>query len=312
MLGVVQGFTVIGVIIGVGVLLGRTGWLGPHAPGVLNKIAFWVATPALLFTLLARADLEAMLSTQFLVTAIGMVAMALLFGAIALVGRWGTAAGTVGAMTSSYVNSGNLGIPIAVYVLGDASLVVPVMLAQQLVLSPVFLTLLDVAARGRTPGTPRPAWWQYLARPFRNPVVIGALSGLAVAAFGVPVPSFVLEPIELIGNITVPAVLLAFGITMLDNAVPLRGPERGQVLTATLLKVVVHPVVAWLLAAFAFGLEGPQLLAVVVTAALPAAQNIFTYASEYGAAVRLARESILLTTLLSVPAIVLVTVLVHP
>lgn len=44
-------------------------------------------------------------------------------------------------------------------------------------------------------------------------------------------------------------------------------------------------------------------------AALPAAQNLFTYASHYGVAERFARESILLSTLLSVPVLITVAAL---
>ena len=46
-----------------------------------------------------------------------------------------------------------------------------------------------------------------------------------------------------------------------------------------------------------------------VTSALPAAQNLFTYASRYHVAERLARESILLSTLASVPALVVIAAL---
>lgn len=310
MLGVFQGFTVIAVIIGVGVLLGKTGWLGPHAPAVLTKLAFWVATPSLLFTLIVDADLSALLSAQFIVSAIVMFAMAGLFGLIAALGKWGLGDGTVGAMSSSYVNAGNLGIPIAVYVLGDATLVVPVMLAQLLLMAPVFTTILDLGVARRE--GKRSSWWVLVLRPFQNPIVIGAGLGVIVSLFELPIPGFVLEPLGLIGGMTVPAVLLAFGISMLDNAVPLRGPERGKVLTVTAIKMVVHPIAAWLLASFVFGLEGQQLLAVVVTAALPTAQNVFTYASQYETSVRLARESVLVTTILSVPAILLVTIFIHP
>lgn len=315
MLGVLQGFTVIGVIIAVGAILGRTGWLGQNGQSVLTKLAFWVATPALMFQLLATADLGTLFSDQFTVTAIAMVTMAILYGVIAAIGRWGLGPGTVGSMLSSYVNSGNLGIPIAVYVLGDATLVAPVMLVQQLIMSPVLMALLDIATRD--PSAPPLRWWEYVVRPFRNPIVIGSLAGLACACLalvipGFGVPSFVMSPLELIGGMSVPAVLLAFGMSMQDNAMPLRGPERGQVLVATVLKSFVHPVLAWALAVFVFGIDGPMLLAVVVTAALPAAQNTFTYASEYGTGQRLAREAILLTTLLSVPVVFVVTMLVHP
>lgn len=310
MLGVIQGFTVIGVIVGVGVVLGKTKWLGPSGASVLTKLAFWVATPALLFSLLAGTDLAAIFSTSFLVTAIAMVAVGVLYGAIAAIARWGVGPGTVGAMTASYVNAGNLGIPIAVYVLGDASLVIPVMLGQLLIMAPVYLAILDIGVRSN--GHVKLPWWRLALRPLGNPIVIGSLLGLIVAGFQIPVPEFVLEPIALIGNIAVPAVLLAFGMKLLENVVPIRGPEKWQVLTATAIKMVVHPVLAWALAVVVFGLEGHALLAVVVMAALPTAQNIFAYASEYGTGERLAQEVILITTLLSVPAIVVVTLLLHP
>ena len=68
---------------------------------------------------------------------------------------------------------------------------------------------------------------------------------------------------------------------------------------AVALKSVAQPLVAWVLAAGVFGLRGAQLLDVVVTSALPAAQNLFTYASSYGVGERLARDSILVSTVLS-------------
>jgi malonate transporter len=90
---------------------------------------------------------------------------------------------------------------------------------------------------------------------------------------------------------------------------PARGPERGQVLLAVGLKTVGQPVAAWAVGAGVFGLTGPALLTVVVTSALPAAQNLFTYASRYDTGVRLAREAVLLSTVLAVPALVTVAVL---
>ncbi len=75
-----------------------------------------------------------------------------------------------------------------------------------------------------------------------------------------------------------------------------------------MLKTVAQPVVAWAAGAGLFGLRGEALLDVVI-AALPAAQNLFTYASHYRVAERFARESILLSTLLSVPVLITVAAL---
>ncbi|MER7999856.1 AEC family transporter [Streptomyces sp. NPDC095613] len=305
MRGVLTGFAVIAVVIGVGYVIGRRKYLGDNGREVLTKLAFHVASPALLFTTLARADLSVILSSRLLITAITTVLAASAFVAVAAIRRWGVGAGTIGALCSSYVNSGNLGIPIAVYVLGDASLVAPVLLFQQIVVTPIALTVLDLTG----PDERKRPMWQMLLTPLRNPVAVGSLSGVAVAATGWTVPGPVMDPLILIGNMSVPAVLLAFGISLRGSALPGRGADRYPVLLSAGIKAVGQPAAAWLLGAWVFGLHGAALLDVVVTSALPAAQNLYTYASRYRVAERLARESILLSTLLSVPALVVIAVL---
>lgn len=304
MQGVLTGFAVIAVVIGVGYAIGLRGYLGDNGREVLTKLAFHVATPALLFTTLARADLSVIFSSRLLVTALSTIAAAGVFVAVGVVRRWGVGRTTIGALCSSYVNSGNLGIPIAVYVLGDASLVAPVLLFQQIVVTPIALTVLDLTSTGE-----KGPLWRQLITPLRNPIAVGSLSGVLVSATGLTVPAPVMDPLTLIGGMSVPAVLLAFGISLNGSTLPLRGSERTPVLLSVVLKSVGQPVAAWALAAGVFGLRGAPLLDVVVTSALPAAQNLFTYASRYRVAEKLARESILLSTILAVPVLVVVAAL---
>lgn len=305
MQGVLTGFTVIATVIAVGYVIGRRGYLGQDGRAVLTRLAFDVATPALLFTMLAGADLSVVLSQRLLVTAIATAATA---GVFVLVARqflrWEAGRVTIGALCSSYVNAGNLGIPIAVYVLGDASLVAPVLLLQQILVTPLALTVLDLSRPGEPVSVVR-----RLTTPLRNPMAIGSLAGVAVAASGWPLPGPLLEPLVLIGNMSVPAVLLAFGISLRGGERPGRGEDRGALYLSAVLKTVAQPVVAWAVGAGLFGLRGEALLDVVVIAALPAAQNLFTYASHYRVAERFARESILLSTLLSVPVLITVAAL---
>ncbi|MEW2613118.1 AEC family transporter [Streptomyces sp. NPDC047880] len=301
MQGVLSGFAVIAVVIGVGYLIGRRGYLGDGGREVLTKLAFHVASPALLFTTLAQADLSVIFSDRLLVTAMSTAAAAGVFMAVGAARGWGVGRTTIGALCSSYVNSGNLGIPIAVYVLGDASLVAPVLLFQLVGVTPVALTVLDLASGGDK----RPLW-QRLLTPLRNPIALGSLAGVAVSAAGLAVPGPLMDPLTLIGNMSVPAVLLAFGISLRGSTLPLRGAERAPVLLAVALKSVAQPLAAWAFATGLFGLHGASLLDVVVTSALPAAQNLFTYASSYRVGEVLAREAILLSTVLSVPVLVVV------
>ncbi|CAL9550686.1 AEC family transporter [Streptomyces sp. NPDC057794] len=304
MQGVLSGFAVIAVVIAVGYVIGRRGHLGDGGREVLTRLAFHVASPALLFTTLARADLSVVFSDRLLVTAMSTAAAAGVFVAVGAARGWGVGRTTIGALCSSYVNSGNLGIPIAVYVLGDASLVAPVLLFQLVGVTPVALTILDLAGGGEK----RPLW-QRLLTPLRNPIALGSLAGVAASASGLTVPGPLMDPLTLIGNMSVPAVLLAFGISLRGSTLPLRGAERAPVLLAVTLKAVVQPLVAWALAAGVFGLHGAPLLDVVVTSALPAAQNLFTYASTYRVGEVLAREAILLSTVLAVPVLVVVAAL---
>ncbi|MFF7867061.1 AEC family transporter [Streptomyces qaidamensis] len=301
MQGVLSGFAVIAVVIGVGYLIGRRGYLGDGGREVLTKLAFHVASPALLFTTLAQADLSVIFSDRLVVTAMSTAAAAGIFVAVGAARGWGVGRTTIGALCSSYVNSGNLGIPIAVYVLGDASLVAPVLLFQLVGVTPVALTVLDLASGGQQ----RPLW-QRLLTPLRNPIALGSLAGVVVSASGRTVPGPLMDPLTLIGNMSVPAVLLAFGISLRGSTLPLRGAERAPVLLAVALKSVVQPLAAWALAVGVFGLHGASLLDVVVTSALPAAQNLFTYASSYRVGEVLAREAILLSTVLAVPVLVVV------
>ncbi|MFF4904489.1 AEC family transporter [Streptomyces sp. NPDC001260] len=304
MQGVLTGFAVIAVVIGVGYVIGRGGHLGEHGREVLTKLAFHVASPALLFTTLARADLSVIFSSRLLVTAMSTAAAAGVFVAVGAVRDWGVGRTTIGALCSSYVNSGNLGIPIAVYVLGDASLVAPVLLFQLIGVTPVALTILDLSGKGE-----KGPLWLRLLTPLRNPIAVGSLAGVAVSALGVRVPAPVMDPLTLIGNMSVPAVLLAFGISLCGSTMPGRGADRGAVFLSVALKSVGQPAAAWALATGVFGLRGHQLLDVVVTSALPAAQNLYTYASRYRVAEGLARDSILLSTVLSVPVLVAVAAL---
>ncbi|MGY1632797.1 AEC family transporter [Geodermatophilus sp. SYSU D01186] len=301
---VLGGFAALAAVIAVGWLVGRAGTLGAGASEVLSRLAFYVATPALLFLTLAEADPSVLVSAHLVATAGSAVGCALLFVVLARWRRRVSAADlTTGALASSYVNAGNLGVPVAVYVLGDASYVAPVLLFQVLVMAPVGLAVLA----GRHPaGTSRR---RVLTAPVRTPVVVGCALGLLVAATGLDLPAVVLRPVELTAAVAVPAALLAYGMSLHGAPRPGSGGEAGRVWLAVALKTLGQPLLAYALGRWVAGLDGGELLAVTVTSALPTAQNVFVYAAASGRSTVVARDVILLTTVLSVPVLVGVALL---
>ena len=314
MADVVAGLAVFGAVIAVGWLLVRTRAVPADADGVLTRVCFFAATPALLVTTLSRADLTAVLSRA---TAVAVAAeLAAIISAwclhrLAL--RRTIAEAMIGALASGYVNAANLGIPVAVLVLGDAATIAPILLLQLLVLTPVTFTVLDAVTRRGNPSR-----LATLTLPLRNPLLWGVVAGTAANLGGVRLEQwcggYPAQGLEMLGRVAVPLMMLALGMSLAGAPRPLRNSEPDEPVRGVNRRSGLWAAVAWKLAVMpalavavglAAGLGGTQLLVPVVTAALPTAQNVFMYASRYGAAKDLARDAVLLTTAGFVPVVLL-------
>jgi malonate transporter len=302
--GVLTGFAIIGVVIAVGYLIARFGLVPPEGRAVLSRIAFFVTTPALLFTVLSKADVTVLFSSFLLVSLCTVLLVATVYVvASRLFFRRPLPETVIGTASSSYVNANNIGLPVAIYVLGDPQWVAPTLLLQLLLLAPTILTVLDISTSGNT------SVRAILTQPLRNPMIIASGLGLLVAVTGVEVPTPVLEPFSIIGNASIPLVLMAFGMSLRGQRPLEAGPARVEVVVASTLKSLVMPAVAWSLGRFVFALDAEHLFAVTVTAALPTAQNIFNFASRYDRGVAVARDTALVSTVAAVPVLIAVSLL---
>ena len=204
MIDILTGFAVIALAVFVGWLAGRTGVLGPNARPVLARLNFSVLSPFLLFSVLATADVRALFSALLPVSAIAAVAIMLVFSVVSLaLLRRGVARTTIGALAAGYVNGNNIGIPIALYLLGDAAYSAPVVLLQLLLFAPVALAVLGATVEGRT------SVRGILRSTFTNPIIIGSLLGVLVSVSGLELPAMLLDPVQLIGQAAVPLMLIA-------------------------------------------------------------------------------------------------------
>ncbi|SOB80017.1 AEC family transporter [Streptomyces sp. 1331.2] len=284
-------FAPIWAITGVGYVVGRTRLLGPHAETVLNRFVFHVAMPAALFLMIARTPLDRFANPSMLAFAAGTavaIGLGLLAGKLVFGRKPGELA--IGAMASGYVNSANLGIPVTMQVVGDASFVAPVVLFQILLVTPAVLAVLDGGAAGRR---------ALLTLPVRNPILLAAAVGAAVSAAGLHLPAELNRSCELLGGAGVPTALIALGMS-LHNRPPADGrSRRAEVGLIVAVKTLLQPLVALAVAGPLLHLSEHQLLTVVLFSALPTAQNVYTYAREYGQGTVLARDAVLWSTLVS-------------
>lgn len=305
--GVLIGFAIIGFVILVGWLLARFGIVSQEGRLVLNRTSFFAASPALLFTVLAESDVRLLFSGVLAVALLAFVAVVLVYMVIARL--WLTKDPSriaLAASASGYSNVNNIGLPVAIYVIGDASFVGPMLLLQLLVIAPVLLATLDILTAGRA------SLVGILTQPLRNPMLIASALGAVVAALDVQLPDPVLAPLEILGGAAVPLMLLAFGIS-LGGERPLQpGTGRREVWLAVALKNAIMPVIAFVLAKLVFGMDDHLVYACTVMAALPSAQNMYQYALRYDRATVITRDIVLLTTLLSLPVMLVVAWLLKP
>ncbi|MFI6448409.1 AEC family transporter [Kitasatospora sp. NPDC050543] len=302
-------FVPIWALTAVGYLVGRSGLLGPEAESVLGRFVFHVAMPAALFNMIARAPLGGFANLSMLAFAAG-TALATVLGFVVsrrLFGRK-LAERAIGGMAAGYVNSANLGIPVAIQVLGDASFLAQVLLFQVLLVSPVILTLLDAGTDAATAtaantaaGTGRRwgAVGRMLLMPVRNPIIMASALGVLVSAVGWQLPAALGRSCELLGGAGVPTALLTLGMS-LHGRRPAPGSEPAvEVGALVALKTLVQPAFALLVGGPLLHLPAHQLLTVVLCSALPTAQNAFVYARQYGLDTGIARNSVMYSTLVS-------------
>ncbi len=309
LLSAMQGFCVIGIVILVGYITSRMQIGGPTAQMVLNRVSFFVSSPCLMFAILSKEPIFEIFHSSIVVAFLSALAVGAAFLILnRLFFHLKAADATIGALNSLYLNSNNIGLPIATYILGNPALVAPILVMQQAVFTPIGLTVLDVTTKGKASAK------EIVSQPLHQPLLIGSLAGIIVSAvtarFGFfPIPNFLFDPISMIGDSAVPMILMAFGMSLYGSAPMQNRNRRDATIAVVALKNVAMPVIAFLLSYFIMGFRGATLYACVVLAALPTGQNVYNYAARYNVGLDFARDGILISTITSPIVIAVVAAL---
>jgi len=170
----------------------------------LANLALFVASPALLFSVLSGIALDAdrwvALSGGTLFIATGTAAMAGLYMITSGVGR-----GVV--LPAVFLNGGNIGLASARLAFGNEGLEAA---ALAFVTIAVLNSLFGIwIAKGKNG----------LAEAVRQPLLYGAAGGIALSITGFELPRIVMEPIEMVGAMAIPLMLLSLGVQLRRLAV---------------------------------------------------------------------------------------------
>jgi malonate transporter len=292
--------------VALGWIAGRLRWLGENDPArTLSNAAFYIFVPALLFRTTARIDFRSLpwgtLAAFFVPVLLLLVVVYAWQRRSNRGGRLPVAAPSVRAISATFGNTVQIGVPIMAALFGEAGLAIHITIISlhALTLLTVLTTLveLDLAHEERRRGShanPLATLRKTVRNTIIHPVVLPVVAGLVWNALGLPLPPIADETLETLGQAVVPMCLVLIGMSLAYYGT--QGAARGAVLLSV-LKLLVLPAVVLAIGHGVMGLSGLALSVVVMAAALPVGSNALIFSQRYETLEAEATAAIVFSTL---------------
>ena len=305
-----------------GYAVARCGWLPLDAIPGLNLFVLYFALPCMLFRFGAATPIARMLDPSifgtYLLCALVMVGLSVATARRGAIG-WNDA--SFGALVAAFPNSGFMGVPLLVGLLGQraAAPAIVALAVDMVITSSLCIALSRVGTgtgTGQAQGSGR-ALLNALKGMATNPLPWAIGLGGLVSAYGISVPSVLMRPVAMLADAASPVALFTLGALLARSrmraaaAPSATAPAsasasadlgRSDVAQIVFYKLIVHPALVLgtgrLAIAAGAPLDGFAATVLVLVAALPSASNVPMLAERFGAdAGRIARIVLVSTAL---------------
>lgn len=285
-----------------GYLSGRLKKIPLEGLAWLNFFILYIALPAMFFRLLATTPVSEFANGRFLFnTTLGTFLIFVLCFLIARLLRHNdTRTATVQGFAGAYGNIGYMGPPLAIAAFGPQA-GVPVALvfcldnAMHFTLAPTLMALGD--SQRKAVGK---LILGIVVKIISHPFILATIAGISAAWFEFRPPAAIDQLLANAAGAAAPCALFAMGVTA-----ALRPLKRIPVELTYLIpvKLLLHPLLVYLLLSRLPGLDPVWLHSAVLLAALPSATNVFVIAQQYSVWEERASSVVVLSTLLSVVSV---------
>ena len=275
------------VVASLGVLVGR--WFNPD-PRPISQLALYVFSPALIFSSLSTADipLKDILSIfGFLV--LWTPAMYIVSRLIAW--QFGFRAKSQNAflLSTIFMNAVNYGLPVAFFGFGEEGLDRALLfLAPMAIMSGTFA--IWVASNG-TSGSGLRGFLPLL----RIPTFYATLGALAINPLNLQFPTFVANPLNLLGDAAIPTMLIVLGLQLTRASIR---AELFPASVATIVRLLISPALAYG-CTLILGMDGVTQQIVIVLSGMPTAVYTIILATEFDSRPNQVTSAVALTTVCS-------------
>lgn len=289
-------------VIGLGIILRRSGFFTDEITSGFNRFAYFFALPLFLFFKLGNAPGVGQTANDYIVTlTVATLATGLLCWIATMV--FGVAPRSRGALIQASFrgNLAFLGLPLILFMIADAAEGTAEGLESAVLIAlPPIVILYNVASVavlaifGTSDGAGF-SWKKLALNIATNPLLGACLLGVAVQAAGIPIPTSINRTCEIVGTSAFPIALLGIGSQL---AVTKVHDQWFNILLAAFFKCVLCPAIGWATATW-LGLEGQARLAIVVLSAVPTAVSSFVLADQMNGDRELAAGAVVACTAIS-------------
>lgn len=255
------------ILIGLGFLSARVGLVNREQVRGMGTFVIYFALPALVFKALAERSLSEVLNGPYL-AAYAMASLSLFGIGLLLARRWrglDLSSSAILAMGMAVPNSGFVGYPIAVMVIGPtAALAMALgMLVENLLMIPLALA---IAEAGRQGGQGWTVVRETALRLLRNPLIIAIVLGLGMSLLELRLPVVPARVIEMLAAASAPVALFVIGATL--NGMK-AGGMAADLAQTSIGKLILHPLLMFAALSLVPGVDPLLMVAGVLFASAP-------------------------------------------
>lgn len=274
--------------------------LGENALSELNRFVVYLALPALLFDIIANAKWQDIAQPSFIMTfAISMMITFFFTIFIQLRRTRHLADAAIDGLNASYSNTGFIGFPLALVFLGHASLA-PTLVATILTVSVLFgiaIIIIEIGLQGEI--ARRIIIVRVAKSLVKNPLLVSPVLAIIFPLFNLQVPDSINVFLKLLGGAASPCALIALGLFLAGKPTKKTYSKNGTVIFLVVLKLLIHPLLTWLLATKVFSLSPVLTHTAVLLAVLPTGTGPFMLAEFYRREAVMTSKCVLVSTIIS-------------
>lgn len=226
------------VIVALGGLIRRHGFMPAEFVGPANRLVFYVAIPAMIFQSISKSTLHEWFHLKVIGTTLAALVLAYLaaWGLCAVSRMERKLAGTF-IQSSAHGNLGYIGLAVAYYFLGDSGLAHASVVAGFLM---ILQNLLSVTAlQAYAPKEQhKPSLAAFVLPVLANPVILAVIVGLFFSFMEIPIPLIIERSLSIVAGLALPTALLLIGASVSLTRIRQR---LVPVLEATAIKLFVMP-----------------------------------------------------------------------